>query len=57
MSKAKSEISHWIEYDYVLINDDLEKCSLKIMNIIKAERLKRIRQKSIFEFIEKLLNN
>ena len=38
MSKAKSEISHWIEYDYVLINDDLEKCSLKIMNIIKAER-------------------
>ncbi len=56
MSKAKSEISHWIEYDYVLINDDLEKCSLKIMNIIKAERLKRVRQRSIFDFIEKLLN-
>ena len=40
MSKAKSEISHWIEYDYVLINDTLKKCSLKIMNIISRKTQK-----------------
>ncbi len=56
MSKAKAEISHWIEYDYVLINDNLEICSSKIMNILKAERLKRKRQRFIFDFIDKLLD-
>ena len=55
MGKAKSEISHWIEYDYVLINDDLMKCAKEVIAILKAERKKRIRQKFIFEFIEKLL--
>ena len=29
MSKAKSEISHWIEYDYIIINDDIDKSSKK----------------------------
>lgn len=53
MSKAKSEISHWVEYDYVLVNDDLEKCVEQILNIIKAERLKRVRQKNLFDHIEK----
>ncbi len=55
MSKAKSEISHWIEYDYVLINDDLAECTDEIVTILKAERKKRDRQKFIFSFIEKLL--
>jgi len=55
MSKAKSEISHWIEYDYVLINEDLEKCTDEIVIILKAERKKRDRQKFIFGFVEKLL--
>ncbi len=55
MSKAKSEISHWIEYDYVLINDDLTKCTDEIVTILKAERKKKDRQKFIFNFIEKLL--
>ena len=56
MSKAKSEISHWIEYDYVLINDDLVTCTNEVVTILKAERKKRDRQKFIFSFIEKLLN-
>ena len=56
MSKAKSEISHWIEYDYVLINEDLAKCTDEVVTILKAERKKRDRQKFIFSFIEKLLN-
>ena len=55
MSKAKAEISHWIEYDYVLINDDLELCMKYIQNIIFVERLKRHRQFSIFDFVEKLI--
>ena len=55
MSKAKSEISHWIEYDYVLINEDLATCTDEIITILKAERKKRDRQKFIFSFIEKLL--
>ena len=55
MKKAKSEISHWIEYDYVLINDNIEECTRKILEIIKAERLKRFRQKFIFEFVNNLL--
>ena len=56
MNKAKFEISHWIEYDYVIINDDLDKCSQEVLNILRAERKKRNRQKFIFDFIEKLLN-
>ncbi len=55
MSKAKSEISHWIEYDYVLINDELDKCTSDVITILKAERKKRSRQKFIFSFVEKLL--
>ena len=56
MSKAKSEISHWIEYDYVLINEDLVTCTNEIVTILKAERKKRERQKFIFTFVEKLLD-
>ena len=56
MSKARSEISHWIEYDYVLINNDLEDCSLDVLNILNAERKKRNRQKFIFDFISGLLD-
>tara|TARA_E500000331_G_C16986241_1_gene595757 strand:- start:55 stop:675 length:621 start_codon:yes stop_codon:yes gene_type:complete len=54
MAKARSEISHWIEYDYVLINDNIDKCLDQIFLIIRAERLKRFRQTNIFDFVEKL---
>ena len=54
MSKARSEISHWVEYDYVLINEDINKCLENILVIIQAERSKRSRQKYIFDFVEKL---
>ena len=54
MSKAKSEISHWIEYDYVIINKDIKKSAEEVLTILNAERKKRVRQKFIFEFIEKL---
>ena len=54
MSKARAEISHWIEYDYVLINEDIDECLKKILVIIQAERSKRFRQNYIFDFVEKL---
>lgn len=57
MSKAKSEISHWIEYDYVLINKNLDKCVNEILEIIKIEKKKRFRQNFLFDFIDDLLNS
>ncbi|MEM0922998.1 MAG: guanylate kinase [Pseudomonadota bacterium] len=48
MAQAKAEISHWAEYDYVLINDDLDKCSSQIETIVAAERLRWTRQKWVF---------
>ncbi len=56
MSKAKSEMSHWIEYDYVLINKNLESCSSDVLHILNVERKKRSRQKFIFDFIQQLLD-
>jgi len=54
MDKASAEISHWQEYDYVLVNHDLEQTLEKINEILKAERLKRVRQEGLHDFIAKL---
>jgi guanylate kinase len=45
MAKARDEVSHWAEYDYVLINDDLTTCYSQIGAIIGAERLRLGRQR------------
>src|SRR5690606_1889001 len=55
MSKAADEISHWAEYDYVVINDDLETALDKIRTILAAERLKRDRQTGLVPFVRELL--
>ncbi len=54
MNKAAAEISHWQEYDYVLINQNIEQTLEKIDNILKAERLKRTRQRALADFVAKL---
>lgn len=54
MSKAFNEISHWQEYDYVLINQNLDETLEKIDTILKAERLKRVRQSGMGEFVDSL---
>lgn len=54
MAKARSEISHWAEYDYVLINDDLDRCYTQIETIVAAERLKLRRQRGIRSFVDRL---
>jgi len=56
MSKFEDELSHWKEYDYVVTNDNFEKCISEILNIINAERKKRTRQKSLFDKIRDLTN-
>ncbi|MCB1513365.1 MAG: guanylate kinase [Hyphomicrobiaceae bacterium] len=44
MAKAADEISHWPEYDYVIVNHDVETCFVELMAIVTAERLRRERQ-------------
>ena len=53
MSLAQDEISHFPEYDYVVINSDLDICVSQIQNIISAERLKKSKQYNLTEFVNK----
>jgi len=55
MSKARSEISHWNEYDYVIINDNLKRCVKEILQIINVERKKRQRLTEIKSFVDFLI--
>ncbi|MEM9434037.1 MAG: guanylate kinase [Pseudomonadota bacterium] len=54
MAKSRDEISHWSEYDYCLINDDLEQTKADLKTILTAERLKRVRQPGLVEFVRGL---
>ena len=55
MRRAAAEISHWAEYDYVLINNDAEKCRELVHNILKAERLKATRRVFLHDFVRELI--
>jgi guanylate kinase len=55
MAKAASEISHWPEYDYVIVNDDLDPAHAKVVSILGAERLKRVRQVGLSDFVRELI--
>ncbi len=54
MDKAASEISHWPEYDYVLINSDLDEAVAQVRAILIAERMRQIRQIGLPAFAERL---
>ena len=54
MAKASDEMSHWPEYDYVIVNDDVEKAYSEIRSILKAERLRRDRQIGLSDFVSQL---
>lgn len=54
MSKSLGEVSHWAEYDYVLVNDDAEACAANLKAILTAERLRRERQISLSDFVRTL---
>ncbi|WP_205479309.1 guanylate kinase [Sphingomonas arenae] len=55
MQRAASEISHWAEYDYVLINHQTEHCLAQVRAIVAAERLKRQRQVGLVAFTRDLV--
>jgi guanylate kinase len=54
MAKSRDEISHWAEYDYVLVNDDLEATFAKLLTVLEAERMRRDRQSKLAEFVRGL---
>lgn len=54
MRKSRDEISHWAEYGYVLVNEDLEACAREVAAILKAERLRRDRRVGLAGFVTEL---
>ena len=55
MRRAAAEIGHWAEYDYVLINNDVEKCTQAVRAIVASERLRRERQPYLLNFVRELV--
>lgn len=56
LANALEEITHWREYDYVVINEDLDTAFTQVQSILTAERLRRDRRPGMFEFEDSLLN-
>lgn len=54
MAKSQAEISHWAEYDYVLVNRDIERADADLRAIVVAERLRRDRQPGLSDFVRGL---
>lgn len=54
MAKSQSEISHWAEYDYVLVNTDIDEAFERLKTILQAERLRRDRQPALSDFVRGL---
>ena len=54
MAKSRDEISHWAEYDYVIINTALDQAFAELVTILAAERLRRDRQPDLAEFVRGL---
>lgn len=55
MARARSEISHWDGYDYVVVNDDIDACFAKVTGILHSERMRRARQTGLVDFVRKLM--
>ncbi len=55
MRRAAEEISHWAEYQYVMVNDDMEKCLARVRSIVAAERSKRTGQIGLHAFVQDLI--
>ncbi len=54
MARSRDEISHWAEYDYVLMNDDIDTAFAALVTILSAERLRRDRQPGLAQFVRTL---
>jgi len=56
LRNARVEIEHWREYDFVVINDDLDRAFAEVKSVVTAERLRRNRRPGLFDFVTKLLD-
>ena len=56
LKNAKIELEHWRDYDYVVVNDDLDRAFAAVRSIVTAERLRRDRRPGLFDFVSGLLN-
>jgi guanylate kinase len=54
MAKAADEMSHWREYDYVIINTDVQESLVRLTTILEAERLRINRQVGLADFVNRL---
>jgi len=54
MAEASREISHWPEYDYVIVNDSVEESHAQIVAVLSAERLRRRRRIGLTDFVRRL---
>ncbi|HCL65521.1 MAG TPA: guanylate kinase [Rhizobium sp.] len=57
LANSRAEISHWREYDYVIVNDDLDAAFDAVQSIVKAERLRRDRRHGLFDFVSTLVSS
>ncbi|GGD45175.1 guanylate kinase [Aurantiacibacter arachoides] len=55
MARARSEISHWDGYDFVVVNDNIDECFGKVKTILEAERMRRARQTGLVDFTRGLM--
>lgn len=55
MAKANDELSHWAEYDYVVLNEDIRLAEARIADIVAAERHRRTRQTGLSDFVRTLM--
>lgn len=55
LANSRAEIEHWREYDYIVLNDDLDRAFASVRAIVEAERLRRDRRPGLFEFVNGLL--
>lgn len=56
MAMADDEISHYAEYDYVIVNDDIERAKTELSSILTAERLRRTRQTGLRRFVDQVIS-
>jgi guanylate kinase len=56
LDNAREELEHWKDYDYVVVNDDLDRAFGEVVSIVAAERLRRDRRPGLFDFVSGLLD-
>lgn len=56
LDNARDEIEHWTEYDFVIVNDDLDRAFTEVRSVVTAERLRRDRRPGLFDFVAGLLD-